>query len=193
MNKSIWIYILISMAAHSPLLWPQSPQKYPKIAKTIEISATAPPTAHKRPQAHLNPSSSPIEPTLMAGSSGQGSLDSEAPPGLLSPAFLYYTYLQRIKSQVDPEWAAAIRNHLARIKKPNNVKHLPVRGPTEVIITINKGGEITNIQIIKSCGYPPFDDIAIAALRGKSFPNPPKEIIDKTGVARIKWAYWVHL
>lgn len=193
MNKSVWIYIIISTAAHGSLLWPQSPQKYPKIAKTVEISTTAPPTAHKRPQARLNPSSGLTEPTLVAGSSGQGPLDSEAPPGLLSPAFLYYTYLQRIKSQVDPEWAAAIRDHLARFKKTNNFKHLPVRGPTEVVLTLAGDGSVLHVRLIKSCGYSPFDEIAISALKGKVFSNPPKELIDKSGLIRIKWSYWIRL
>lgn len=194
---NIWIYIVASSIIHYIFL-ASYPQKYPKIAKRDSINIEVSPQFKTTPDytaPNLNPNTIlPLENNMtpIAGSSGNPSLDSAAPPGLLSPAFLYYTFFQRIKSQVDPLWSSGIRQHLARLKNTKDIKHLQI-GATEVIITIDRLGDIKNIQLIKSCGYKPFDDIALNVLKGRRFPNPPREIFDKGDVVMIKWSYLVFL
>lgn len=82
-------------------------------------------------------------------------------------------YANQLKLAVDPVW---YRNMQPYIQK-NNKKYY-----TEVLILIDKRGNIKTVKVIKSSGYLEIDNVAIATLREVSvLPAPPTAII-KDGI-----------
>jgi TonB family protein len=68
------------------------------------------------------------------------------------------------------------------------------QGNLEVLVSfdIQPSGQVTNIQILQSSGYPKYDNEAVRAIRDSSpFTNPPPEHINSRGVLTLKWGFRV--
>lgn len=121
----------------------------------------------------------------------QNSIDStpEMPKFGTAPELLYDSFLRRIKTSIDPEWRSKVRELL----KKNKITRLSNIKPTVVLMVINKNGEVVVVELLQSSGYKFLDDLAIEVIKNRTFPNPPKNLLDSDGFGRIRWTYRIFI
>lgn len=104
-------------------------------------------------------------------------------------AFKFYTYYRRIKEQVQASWEPMIRT---------KVRDLLLRGEgllaleqkTSLLITLDRFGDLINIQVLKKSQISALDRIAIKSFENTApFPHPPKNLIGEDGYLQIRWDF----
>lgn len=109
---------------------------------------------------------------------------------LNSKEFVYYTYYQRIRSQIRQHWEPSIREKVRRIFAQGRSIASTRDHVTRVVIILNKQGELVRVQVIGASGVQDLDEAAVEAFRAaQPFPNPPKGIIDSDGTIKINWDF----
>jgi len=104
--------------------------------------------------------------------------------------FLYYSYYNRIRSQLKQYWEPKIKEKVKKIfaqgrKIANDQDRI-----TKVVIVLDKKGILVNVQVISESGVRDLDEAAIEAFRAAApFPNPPQGIIDANGLIKIRWDF----
>lgn len=104
--------------------------------------------------------------------------------------FVYFTYYQRIRSQIRQFWEPSIRAKVKKIFNEGRSIASEKDHVTRVIIVLNKQGELMRVQVIGQSGVKDLDDAAVEAFRAaEPFPNPPKGIVEKDGTIKINWDF----
>jgi TonB family protein len=104
--------------------------------------------------------------------------------------FVYYTYYQRIRTQIRQYWEPSIRGKVKKIFASGRSIASEKDHVTRVIIILDKNGSLMNVQVVGESGVRDLDDAAIEAFRAaEPFPNPPKGIIEGDGRIRINWDF----
>jgi len=104
--------------------------------------------------------------------------------------FIYYSYFQRIRGKLDLAWQPILKRYLMQLfttgrQLASDMDHL-----TRTLVTLNSHGEIIKVQIIKKSGTFDLDQAAIEAFnRAGPFPNPPKGLLNKNGLIKIRWDF----
>jgi TonB family protein len=104
--------------------------------------------------------------------------------------FIFYTYYQRIRSQLDAAWVPILRAKL--VKYYYGGRHLAseMEHKTKVLVVLNPRGEITSVKIVSESGTQDLDDAAVSAFNEAGpFPNPPRGIVTSTGIIEIPWEF----
>lgn len=105
--------------------------------------------------------------------------------------FKYFSYYDRIKSQVVEKWRPLIRKAIQKVKSnPKEYGELLVGyKTTKLEVLLNAKGEIQNIVVVGNSGYQLFDNAAKEAFRiSGPFAEPPKELV-KDGKMIIRWDF----
>jgi TonB family protein len=104
--------------------------------------------------------------------------------------FVYYTYYQRIRSQIRQYWEPSIRSKVKKIFATGRSIASEKDHITRVIIILDKGGNLMRVQVVGESGVKDLDDAAVEAFRAaEPFPNPPKGIVDQDGTIKINWDF----
>ncbi len=103
--------------------------------------------------------------------------------------FVYYSYYNRIKEKLRQYWEPKIKEKMERILRQGRTIASDDR-ITKVVIILDKSGTLVRVQIIGASGLVDLDEAAVEAFRAAApFPNPPKGIVEKDGLIRIRWDF----
>lgn len=109
---------------------------------------------------------------------------------LNSREFVYYTYYQRIRSQLRQYWEPSIRAKVNKIFAQGRSIASTKDHVTRVVIVLNNAGTLVKVQVVGESGVTDLDDAAVEAFRAaEPFPNPPKGMIEADGNIRIQWDF----
>jgi TonB family protein len=104
--------------------------------------------------------------------------------------FVYYTYYQRIRTQIRQFWEPSIRGKVKKIFAQGRSIASEKDHITRVVIILDKNGSLMRVQIVGESGLKDLDDAAVEAFRmAEPFPNPPKGIVEKDGTIKINWDF----
>ena len=107
---------------------------------------------------------------------------------LSSRQFVYYSYYNRIREQVNQYWRPNIRQKIQDLALAN--KYIHSDHVTRLKITLNSKGYLIHIKVLKESGLEEIDSVALQAFEEASpFPNPPKGLIQKDGTIHIHWSF----
>ncbi len=102
---------------------------------------------------------------------------------LNSKKFVYYGYFMRIRDQLRGHWNPKVRYKVRLLHRQGRQVALESDKMTSVRVTLDPGGFVKKIELLKSSGIPDFDDAALTAFRDASpFPNPPKGLSKDTKI-----------
>ncbi len=109
---------------------------------------------------------------------------------LNSREFIYYTYYQRIRSQIRQYWEPSIREKVRKVFAEGRSIASTHDHITRVIIVLDRTGALQKVQVVGESGVNDLDDAAVEAFRAaEPFPNPPKGLIETDGTIRIQWDF----
>ena len=103
------------------------------------------------------------------------------------PDVEYFVRLKRIfKTTWDP--ISAIRRDMANLSVSRGVVSCVVA------VSVDKGGELSELFVLKSSGLSNYDNEAIRTVRASSpFTTPPEKFLEDDGVLRMSWTFMVYL
>ncbi len=104
--------------------------------------------------------------------------------------FIYYSYYNRIKEALRQHWEPNVREKVKIIyRKGRNIASAKDR-VTQVLVTLDKAGELIKVEVISPSGVEALDAAATEAFRDAApFPNPPKGMVEKDGTIKIRWDF----
>ncbi len=126
---------------------------------------------------------------LKGGQYIQGMKEGEF-SALNTKEFVFYSYFERVRKQLDQAWQPILRENVHRLLKSG--RHLASNSDfvTRALVTMNQKGEILRIQVLEESGTQDLDQAAIDALnKAGPYPNPPKGLIDSMGHVEIRWDF----
>ncbi len=104
--------------------------------------------------------------------------------------FIYYSYYARIKERIRQHWEPTVRGKVKMIYRQGRTIASTKDHITQVMITLNKVGELLRVDVVTPSGMVQLDDAAVEAFRAaQPFPNPPRGLIDEEGFIRIRWDF----
>lgn len=104
--------------------------------------------------------------------------------------FVYYTYYQRIRSQLRQYWEPSIREKVKKVFAQGRSIASTSDHITRVYIILDKQGSLLKVQVIERSGVYDLDDAAVEAFRAaEPFPNPPKGMVEADGTIKIRWDF----
>ena len=104
--------------------------------------------------------------------------------------FLYYSYYNRIKSQLRQHWEPKIKEKFTKIVRQGRTIASEGDKITRVIIILDDRGTLIRVQVVGRSGVTDLDDAAVEAFRAAApFPNPPKGIVEADGTIKIRWDF----
>lgn len=177
------------------------------IRKSRQSGVTNPSSSHARQaeQAKLAELSSSLSslspfqriksPTQTSESSENGSPeidDTEALEGaqtlLNTQQSKHYSFFSRISEVLSPIWKSHVWNQLQTHSIPSGTYQ------SLALITLDSDGRVLDVEFLKKSGMDPFETaIVLAWKQAAQFQNPPRELIDPDGKARIKFSFTVEL
>jgi protein TonB len=102
--------------------------------------------------------------------------------------FVYYTFYNRIRNQLNQYWQAKVQEKFLRILHAG--RNIASGGDkiTKLLITLDQSGNLVKVQVLSDSGIKDLDDAAIEAFRAAApFPNPPRGIEEADGTIKIRW------
>jgi TonB family protein len=104
--------------------------------------------------------------------------------------FIFFSYFDRVRRQLDQAWQPILRENIAHIFKVGRRIASNSEYVTRTIVTLNAKGEIVKVQILEESGTHDIDQAAVDALnKAGPYPNPPKGLIDASGLVSIRWDF----
>jgi TonB family protein len=104
--------------------------------------------------------------------------------------FLYYSYYNRIKSQLKQYWEPKVKDKVKKIFQQGRTIASDQDRITKVIIHLDNQGILVKVQVVGASGVSDLDEAAVEAFRAAApFPNPPKGIVDQDGTIKIRWDF----
>jgi protein TonB len=104
--------------------------------------------------------------------------------------YVFYGYFQRIRERLDRAWVPILREKLVKLWRTGRQLASDMDHTTQVLVILNKTGEIVRVQVVSESGTGDLDDAAVRAFnQAGPFPNPPKGIIDPNGEIQIPWQF----
>lgn len=104
--------------------------------------------------------------------------------------FVYYAYYNRIKQALRNHWEPNVRERVKIIYRGGrNIASARDR-VTQVLVTLNKNGELVKVEVLTQSGVEQLDGAAVDAFRQAApFPNPPKGMVEADGTVKIRWDF----
>ena len=105
--------------------------------------------------------------------------------------YRYAFFFNRVKRAVSERWRPA--NELMRIDPRGQVYGVRDR-ETVIAVTLRPNGSIVKAEISKASGIPQLDREALSAfLRAQPFHNPPAGLVEKDGLIRFKFGFYLEI
>lgn len=109
---------------------------------------------------------------------------------LSSKEFVYFTFYQRIRNQLQQHWNDMVREKLTAMYKKGRTIASSEDRITKLLITLDKSGKLVKVQVIGDSGVSDLDEAAVDAFRASApFPNPPSGMVDEDGQIKIRWDF----
>ena len=106
--------------------------------------------------------------------------------------FVYMGYYRRIRQRLEVEWTTRLRGIFDNYMMGGRGLASEKEHLTGIVVTLDKTGKITNVQIMKNSGTRDLDQAAVDAFnRAGPFPDPPSGLVDEKGEIRITWDFIV--
>lgn len=104
--------------------------------------------------------------------------------------FKYFSYMQRIRRQVNFYWSQALDNIGSVAERLTRDEYTSV-----LDVTLDAKGNLKSISLVKSCGVKKFDEATLQAFRlAAPFQPPPEGLLNSSGDARLPdFAFTVNL
>ncbi|MEK7690222.1 MAG: TonB family protein, partial [Bdellovibrionota bacterium] len=100
--------------------------------------------------------------------------------------YVFFSYFQRIRQRLDTAWQPLLRNHITKLYKRGRQLASEVDHKTQLLVVLNKKGEIEKVQMIEESGVSDLDQAAVEAFnQAGPFPNPPRGLVDGGGHVEI--------
>lgn len=104
--------------------------------------------------------------------------------------FVYYSFYSRIRKQLNQHWSGKVREKMTKIFKEGRSIASTEDRVTKLLITLDKQGILTKVQVVSDSGVRDLDEAAIEAFREAApFPNPPEGIVESDGTIKIRWDF----
>lgn len=117
-------------------------------------------------------------------------LDSGLETLLSTKEFVYYSYFNRIRTQLNQYWTDKVRQKMSDMYKRGRSIASTDDKITKCLITLDTAGKLIKVQIIGDSGVRELDEAAVEAFRSAApFPNPPKGMMDDDGTIKIRWDF----
>ena len=126
---------------------------------------------------------------IRGGQYVQGLKEGEV-SALNTKEFVFFSYFDRVRKQLDQAWQPMIRENIRNIYKSGRKLASNADYVTRTTVVLNQKGEIVKVQIMEESGTHDLDQAAIDALnKAGPYPNPPHGLIDSTGLVQIRWDF----
>ncbi len=126
---------------------------------------------------------------LKGGQYIQGIREGEV-TALNTKEFVFYSYFERVRKQLDQAWQPLVRQNIQKILKSGRKLASNSDHVTRALVTLNQQGQILRIQVIEESGSQDLDQAAVDALnRAGPYPNPPRGLVDGKGEVQIRWDF----
>lgn len=104
--------------------------------------------------------------------------------------FVFFSYFERVRKQLDQTWPSILRENIKKIVKSGRKLASNEDYTTKILVTLNAKGEVTKVQLLEESGTHDVDQAAVDALnRAGPYPNPPKGLIGANGTVEIRWDF----
>jgi protein TonB len=104
--------------------------------------------------------------------------------------FVFYGYFQRIRQRLDRAWEKSLRERLAKYFYRGRQLASETDYMTQLLVSLDKEGRITKVQIIGNSGTTELDEAATKAFNDAGpFPNPPSGLVDPKGQVFVRWDF----
>ena len=104
--------------------------------------------------------------------------------------FIYFSYYQRIRDQLERAWRPLLQDQLARLFRTGRNPASNMEHVTRTVVTLDSRGEVIRVQVLEESGTRDLDDAAIRAFNEAGpFPNPPRGLVEDTGQVKIQWQF----
>ena len=104
--------------------------------------------------------------------------------------FVFYSYFERVRRQLDQAWQPILREQIQRIYKNGRKLASNMDYTTKTLVTLNARGDIVRVQLLEQSGTTDLDQAAVDALnKAGPYPNPPKGLINGSGEVQIRWDF----
>lgn len=104
--------------------------------------------------------------------------------------FIFYSYFERVRKQLDQAWQPLVRQNIQKILKSGRKLASNADHVTRALVTLNREGHIVRIQVLEESGSQDLDQAAVDALnRAGPYPNPPRGLIDRNNQVQIRWDF----
>lgn len=104
--------------------------------------------------------------------------------------FKFFSFYSRVKDQLRSNWNPLIREEVSFIYATNRSLSSLGKKKTSLKVTLNEGGYLVEIALLRTSGNKAIDEAAIQAFRlSAPFPNPPVEMLEKDKKIRILWDF----
>lgn len=104
--------------------------------------------------------------------------------------FVYFSYFQRVRSQLDTAWRPILRTYVMKMYRRGEMLKRKRDHTTKTLVTLNRKGRIVRIQVMKESGVIDLDRAAVDAFnRAGPFPNPPTGLVEANGSVVLRWDF----
>ncbi len=146
--------------------------------------------SHPRPA----PPSAPGEGPEGAASGSVDRVDANVAVGtrtlLNTDEYVHAGFFNRVRREVAPRWEPLVRRILERSKERMTAGVYQ----TGLVTILDSEGNVLDVEIKKSSGFPAFDEAARSAIRlSLRFPRPPREMQDEDKLVRFELSFLVNL
>ena len=115
-------------------------------------------------------------------------IDSDLMTRLNTKEYRYFGYYSRIKSQLNQWWVPKVQQKFTKMLRQGRTIASADNKVTKLVIILDDSGKLVKVQVMAESGIKDLDDAAIEAFRAAApFPNPPKGMVDKDGLVKIRW------
>jgi len=109
---------------------------------------------------------------------------------LTTREFVYYTFYERIRVQLNQYWSGKVRDKLTKMFKEGRSIASTDDKVTKLLITMDKNGNIVKVQVLGASGVRDLDEAAIEAFQAAApFPHPPKGLVESDGTIKVRWDF----
>lgn len=115
-------------------------------------------------------------------------IESDLMTRLNTKEYRYFGYYSRIKSQLNQWWVPKVQQKFTKMLRQGRTIASEDNKITKLVIILDNSGHLVKVQVLGESGIKDLDDAAIEAFRQAApFPNPPKGMVDKDGLVKIRW------
>ena len=115
-------------------------------------------------------------------------IESDLMTRLNTKEYRYFGYYSRIKSQLNQWWVPKVQQKFTKMLRQGRTIASEDNKITKLVIILDDAGKLIKVQVMAESGIKDLDDAAIEAFRSAApFPNPPKGMVDKDGLVKIRW------